>query len=328
MKHVDQASISVQGGDGGRGVVSFRREKYVPRGGPDGGDGGKGGDVILTASSNIQTLLDLKVRRLYKAKNGKSGGPKKMSGSGGKDVRVNVPRGTMIFDDDGKLLVDLKIEGDSVIVANGGQGGRGNFRFSSSVNRIPREAQPGTPGEEFKIRLELRMIADVGIVGLPNAGKSTLLKILTSANPKIAAYPFTTLFPNLGLLKYVDREIVLADIPGLIEGASKGVGLGDHFLRHIDRTRFLVHLVSVESTPELCWENYQIIHNELSLSPYDLQSKGQLVVLTKTDIVEKSHAQETVELFRKNGVEVLTLSAFSHEGLEDLKLELYRKHDL
>ncbi|NQY73453.1 MAG: GTPase ObgE [Candidatus Margulisbacteria bacterium] len=318
MKFVDIAQIHVNAGNGGPGARSFRREKYAPKGGPDGGDGGDGGGVVFIASQACQTLLDVKLKRAYKAKNGSSGKRKNQFGSKGEDLIILVPLGTKFYDDNHTLLADLTSEKQVYIAASGGSGGKGNAKFSSSTNRTPRYAQPGLPGEEQSLHLELRLIAEAGLVGLPNAGKSTLLKTLTNANPKIAAYPFTTLFPNLGILKRFDREIVIADIPGVVEGASKGVGLGIDFLRHIDRTKLLIHLVSAESNIEEVWKGYCAIQQEFKKSIHHLQDKPQMVLISKIDTVTPKDVTRILSYFKKKKVPAHGISCFTNEGLDTL----------
>ncbi len=358
MSFVDHVRIHASAGDGGAGSVSFRREKFVPLGGPDGGDGGKGGNVVFIASSQLQTLLDLKIQSRYAAKNGTQGAGRNCSGLAGHDLVVRVPVGTLVFadawdsrdhqasklDDDGfeldwkdevdaspmaqadpgTLLVDLIEDGQIYVLARGGKGGKGNTRFATAVNRTPRYAQPGIPGESGWFRIELRVIAEVGLVGLPNAGKSTLLSVLTAANPKIAAYPFTTLYPNLGVLKQLDREVVIADIPGLIEGASEGKGLGIEFLRHIDRTKVLVHLISLEiGDPESAWRDYRVVRQELDASPFRLHERPSIVALTKTDTISEYVLAEIVAYFEAKDVPVLAISAVARHGLEPLAHRLF-----
>jgi GTPase len=319
MKFVDKVAIHVKAGNGGDGSVSFRREKYVPQGGPDGGRGGNGGNVVLEATIKLQTLMDLRIKHNYKAGNGIPGGGRHKSGLNGNDAIIRVPCGTIVFDPSGEKIADLINEGDTFIVASGGNGGRGNKSFASSINRVPYQSQLGLLGEEKDVSLELRMLADVGLIGLPNAGKSTLLKVLTQANPKIAAYPFTTLYPNLGILKFYDQEVVLADIPGLIEGASKGQGLGHDFLRHVDRTRFLFHLISLESNmPEDCWNDYNNIHQELALSEMDLSTKPIVVVLSKVDIINADSLNEIISYFKEKGIHPITISSVAQIGIDEL----------
>ncbi len=316
-KYVDDASVLVAAGHGGPGAVSFRREKYVPRGGPDGGNGGTGGDVILAATRSLQTLMDLKIKGQYTAASGAPGGHKNQSGARGQDLVISVPCGCMVFDENHQLVADLVSPGMSAVMARGGKGGQGNQAFATPTNRAPRHSQPGLPGEEKKLFIELRMVAQVGLVGAPNAGKSTLLQALTAANPKIADYPFTTLYPNLGVLKDAESEIVLADIPGLIEGASEGHGLGIQFLRHIDRTHTLVHLVPA-ADPVTCWENFQTISAELSRGNVHLQDKKTIVTLSKVDLLPEEDIVAIVRFFADKGVSLLPISSATRVGLQML----------
>jgi GTPase len=311
---IDIAEIEVQAGGGGRGAVSFRREKYVPKGGPDGGDGGKGGDVIFVANRNLITLMDFKYKTFYKAEDGTAGMGKKMYGKEGKNCLIQVPVGTVIEEKEtGRILADLTEEGQTFTAAKGGRGGKGNVHFKSSTNRAPRIAEPGEQGEREKLILELKLIADVGLVGYPNAGKSTLLSRLTQARPKIGDYPFTTLTPNLGLAKLRDyRTFVIADIPGLIKDAHKGRGLGFEFLRHIQRTRVLVFLIDV------CAADAEAQLNELKheLECYDpeLLKKPQMVVWNKIDLLEK---QNKLKFNGKNEAHY-QVSALTGEGIDKL----------
>lgn len=318
MSFVDIVTISVKSGHGGAGSSSFRREKYVPKGGPDGGDGGKGGDVIFRATPQLQTLLDLKIKHAYHAQNGSPGKAKKQFGLDGKDLLIEVPCGTIVYTPAKDKITDLTHPGDTFVIAYGGKGGKGNVHFASSTNRAPRYAQPGLPGEEKEIILELRLIAEVGLVGFPNAGKSTLLKTLTQANPKIAAYPFTTLTPNLGTLKFPDQEVVIADIPGLLEGASKGVGLGDTFLRHIDRTKLLVYLIEVKESPDETLQNFLTLENELRKSTYNLLEKKRIITLSKVDQVDEACLTATLALFTEKGLKVIPISSFGSIGIAEL----------
>ena len=320
MKFVDQVSINIESGAGGSGAIGFRREKYIPKGGPDGGDGGRGGHVIFRATRTLQTLMDLKLRQLFKAPPGDGGGKKNKSGIFGKDLIVRVPCGTMVFDKDHTLIADLTTDGEEFIIAEGGKGGRGNQHFATPTNRTPRHFQPGISGESKKVTLELRLIAEVGLVGFPNAGKSTLLKSLTSANPKIGDYPFTTLYPNLGVLKFVDREIVLADIPGLIEGASKGQGLGHDFLRHISRTKLMLHLVAIDPEhPDDLIKQYHTILNELAQSKNKINTSNPMItVLSKTDLVDTDTLDSIITEFKSNGIDVIPLSSHTRQGIPDL----------
>jgi GTP-binding protein len=316
---IDEVRITVKSGNGGPGAVSFRREIYVPRGGPDGGDGGAGGDVILKTTSNLQTLIDLKLKRLQKAENGHRGEKKNSFGSRGQDCVIPVPCGTIVRDAEGEILADLTLDGQTYVAAKGGKGGKGNSFFATSTHQAPRFAQPGIPGESRELHLELRLIAQVGLVGLPNAGKSTLLKALTRANPKIAAYPFTTLFPNLGVLRTMDREIILADIPGLIEGASNGQGLGSDFLKHIARTEVILHLVAITpDDPEQVWKDYCTVNEELRKSELNLLEKPRHVLLSKADLVPEEDLSVYQDLFTEKGVSTTIISGASGYGLDGL----------
>jgi GTP-binding protein len=291
---IDQATIYVRSGKGGDGAVHFRREKYVPRGGPDGGDGGKGGDVVLEVYKTLNTLSSFRQKSRFPAQDGANGAKQNMTGRSAKELVVLVPPGTIVYDDDtGEVLGDLVEPGQRLTVAVGGRGGRGNARFATSVNRVPKIAERGEPGQERNLRLELKLIADIGIVGVPNAGKSTLLSVVTSAKPKIASYPFTTLEPNLGVA-VLDEEItlVLADIPGLIEGAHKGVGLGHDFLRHIQRTRVLIHLLDGMAEDPI--SDFAQINTELALFDPLLASKPQIVVLNKLDLPDVQARWESI----------------------------------
>ncbi len=322
---IDEVEIEVEAGNGGDGCISFRREKYIPRGGPDGGDGGDGGSVIFRASSNVDSLMQLAQQRVWKAPNGKPGTGANRHGAGSDDLIVDVPVGTMIFDKKYDfLLKDLAVEGDSVIVCRAGAGGKGNARFKTSTNRAPREAEPGGKGEYRKLRLELKMIADVGLVGKPNAGKSTLLSRLSAARPEIAAYPFTTKHPHLGIVKTdYDRSFVMADIPGLIEGASQGIGLGHDFLRHIQRAGVLIHLV--EPAPDDGsdpWDNYVNIRKELIEFDKTLGDRTEIVVITKADIPEAETAQATFA--EKLSRPILLISAATGLGLKSLTEAIVR----
>ncbi len=322
---VDEATIEVVGGKGGDGCASFRREKYVPRGGPDGGDGGRGGNVVLRANRNVASLLHLANQRRWKAENGQQGGSSQCHGYSGEDLIIETPVGTMVFDEKYNLLLkDLKEDGDEFIVARGGFGGKGNVRFKSAILRSPLQATPGEKGQERTIRLELRMIADVGLVGKPNAGKSTLLSRLTKAKPKIANYPFTTMKPHLGLAQIgADRGFVIADIPGLIEGASKGVGLGHDFLRHVQRAGVLLHLVEpapMDGTDPL--QNYQAIRRELEEFDDELAKRTEVVAVTKNDLPE---AQVVQARFKEElGIDVFLISAVTGAGLKQLVEEIDR----
>jgi len=284
---VDRATIVVKAGDGGDGRLSFRREKYIPKGGPDGGNGGDGGDIVVVADDNVQTLLDYRHRIKHAAEPGEPGGTKDCSGADGDDLIIRLPPGTLLFDNDsGELIHDLAPE-ERIILARGGDGGMGNAHFKSSINQTPRQITPGGKGVEIHLRMELKLIADVGLVGLPNAGKSTLLTALTKATPKVADYPFTTLSPQLGIAELdINRRLVIADIPGLIEGAADGAGLGHQFLRHVERTRLLVHLIDIQppdgSDPA---ENYRTIRAELSAYSEELAAKPELIAISKLDLL-------------------------------------------
>lgn len=323
---VDEATIHVKAGDGGNGCVSFRREKYVPKGGPDGGDGGDGGSVVLVADANKNTLLDFAGRHHWKAPRGQAGMGKKMYGKHGEDLVVLVPPGTMIFDlDQGILIADLDEPGKRAVVAQGGKGGRGNWHFKNSVNQTPRYAEPGTEGQERNLKLELKLIADVGLVGMPNAGKSTLLSVVSAARPKIADYPFTTLDPQLGIAGLSgDRRIVLADIPGLIEGAQHGAGLGHAFLRHIERTRVIVHLLDMyppDGSEPI--DNYRKIRNELEAFSPQLAQKRELVAANKMDLAIDDQALIKLQNDLPD-IEIFPISGATRQGVENLLEELWR----
>lgn len=317
---VDEAEISVKAGDGGDGCVSFRREKYVPKGGPDGGDGGDGGSVALVADPNKDTLLDFSGRHHWRAKRGEGGMGKKMSGLSGDDLIIQVPPGTLVFDAEHQLLLaDLDAPEKRVIVAQGGKGGRGNWHFKSSSNQAPRYAEPGGEGQERRLRLELKLIADVGLVGMPNAGKSTLLRAISAARPKVADYPFTTLDPQLGIVQLdADRRVVVADIPGLIEGAQHGAGLGHAFLRHIERTKIIVHLVDLYpmdgSDPA---ENYRKIRAELEAFSPELAQKREIIAANKMDLATDNDALDRLRR-ELPGKQILAISGASHQGLSNL----------
>ena len=329
MKFVDQVKIDVKAGDGGRGCVSFRREKFIPMGGPDGGDGGKGGDVVFVVDGNLSTLLDYRYMRHYRAQNGASGMGSNMHGKSGERLELRVPPGTLIYDDvSGEVLADLTSENTELLLFKGGQGGRGNARFKTSTNRAPRHAQPGIAGDEKTLRLELKLLADVGLVGLPNAGKSTLIAAISAARPKIADYPFTTLIPNLGVVRYGNyKTLVVADIPGLIAGASQGQGLGTRFLRHVERTDLFLHLVDLSCMQSGdAFDNFKMINNELRQHDESLALKPQLVVLTKIDVPEvREQADEYRQHFAALGYPVLAISAVTGEGVKELVHALGRE---
>jgi GTP-binding protein len=334
VKFVDEAKIYVKSGRGGRGCVSFRREKFVPRGGPNGGDGGKGGDVILIARENMKSLLDHRYKQHYKAKNGEHGRGKDQHGKNAPSLLVPVPVGTVIKDFfTGEILGDLKEDGQTLVVAKGGKGGRGNARFATPTNRAPRYAEPGEEGEERTLLLELKLLADVGIIGFPNAGKSTFISKISAARPKIADYPFTTLIPNLGVVSYNEgKTFVVADIPGLIKGAHEGAGLGIKFLKHIERTKVLIHLLDLSPLTERNpLEDYHVMNNELEAYSPDLIKKPQIIALNKIDITEaREKLKEIKTHFKKLGIEVFPISSVTGEGVKRLieevgkRLEVFR----
>ncbi len=329
MKFVDEAEILVKAGHGGNGCVSFRREKYVPRGGPDGGDGGKGGDVYVQAKENLLTLYDLRLKRVYMAENGQPGQGKQKNGRKGKDLYIYVPMGTLVYEvnDKGekKLLADLDGRDKSILVARGGRGGRGNTHFKSPVQRAPRIAERGEEGEEKRLFLELKLIADVGLIGLPNAGKSTFISKVSAARPKIASYPFTTLTPQLGVVEGdVGERIIIADIPGLIEGAHKGQGLGDRFLRHVLRTKVLVHLLSVEEISlDFPLDGFELINEELYRFDPALVSKPQIQVINKIDLLDEEQKRYLKKKLEKLSKEVYLLSLKTKEGLSKVMEKIW-----
>lgn len=324
MKFIDEAVITVQSGKGGKGCVSFRREKYIPRGGPDGGDGGKGGDVVFRTISQKRTLYDFRFKKLFKAENGAGGESNQKTGRKGKDLVIEIPPGTLISDAGTGVILKDMVDPDVVFVAAaGGRGGQGNKKFATSTHRTPRFAQPGGDSDTLILKLELKLIADVGIIGLPNAGKSTLISAISSATPKIADYPFTTLTPVLGVVKYGKGEpFVVADIPGLIEGAHKGAGLGMQFLKHIERTSMLIHLIDASAiNPDSPLSGYNIVKRELDLYGKNLAEKPSLVVLNKLDI---TGAKETADIFieQAGNIKVLTISAATGLGINKLKQKM------
>jgi GTP-binding protein len=322
MKFVDRVKVFVKAGDGGRGCVSFRREKYIPKGGPDGGDGGRGGHVIIKAKKDMNTLLDIRYRQQYRADKGQHGMGSDMHGRNGKDCIIAVPPGTLIKNEEtDEMLYDLTIDGEEFIVTKGGRGGMGNAHFKSSTRQAPRFAQPGEPGEEKMLILELKLLADVGLIGLPNAGKSTLISALSSARPKIAGYPFTTLKPVLGVVKYRDfKSFVIADIPGLIEGAHKGTGLGFQFLRHVERTSVLLHLVDIaEMSEEAPEESLKKINRELELYSPELLDKPMAVAGTKLDIKGDGQRLDSLTNYCKDRhYDFFPICAATGEGLKEL----------
>ena len=315
MKFLDQVKIYVKAGNGGSGSPSFRREKFVEFGGPDGGDGGKGGSVILISERNLNTLIDYRYQQHFKAERGKDGSGKNKTGKGGEDLYLKVPLGTQVFEEDNKTLIyDFKSQKEEFLVASGGKGGFGNTRFKSSTNRAPKKFTKGGQGEEFWIWLQLKTIADIGIIGLPNAGKSSLLASMTSANPKIANYKFTTINPNLGVASYDDKEVTLADIPGLIEGAHTGTGLGIKFLKHIERCKTLLHLIDI--TEDDLFNSYNQVRKELSKYSKDLVKKKEIVVLNKTDLIDEEEKKEKIKKLKnklkKNIFFMSTTVSYTH----------------
>jgi len=325
MKFIDEVTFSVEGGRGGDGCVSFRREKYVPKGGPDGGDGGNGGNVILEARNNISTLVDLRHRIKYRAECGGHGGGKKMHGRNGKDVLILIPRGTIIFDlATGAVIGDLTEDKEQFVIAKGGRGGKGNAQFATPTRQAPDFAQEGKPGTAFEIKLELKLLADVGLVGLPNAGKSTLLSKISAAKPKIAGYPFTTLVPNLGIVSYTaEKSATFADIPGLIAGASRGKGLGDRFLKHVERTRVLVFMI--DCLEESFDKVYHTLLNELKEFDENLLKKPRLVTLTKIDLLPEDEISNLP--LDIDGYALQKISSASGSGLKNLKTQVFKLLD-
>ena len=322
MAFIDEAKFFVKGGDGGNGCVSFRREKYVPKGGPDGGDGGNGGDVIIVAAKQLSSLIDFQYRSHFLAERGQHGLGKKKHGRNGADRIIKVPAGSLIKNaETGEVLADLIEDGQSIIVARGGQGGRGNCHFASSTNRAPRIAGKGKPGEEHWLRIELKLLADVGLVGLPNAGKSTLLSKLSSAKPKIAAYPFTTLEPHLGVLQLEHHAPhIIADIPGLIAGAHKGAGLGHRFLKHIERTKIILHILDASKPINEILADQKTIEEELAKFNELLLSRRKLILLNKVDLLKNEDQLEKIgRIFTKKSFAVLAISALTGSGIDTLK---------
>ena len=322
MKFLDQVKIYIKAGNGGDGSPSFRREKFIEYGGPDGGDGGKGGSVILRAEQNLNTLIDFRYQQHHKAKRGENGAGQNRTGKSGEDLILRVPLGTQVFEEDNKTLIyDFTKINEEFTAAAGGKGGLGNTRFKSSTNRAPRKFTKGTQGEEFIIWLQLKTIADIGIIGLPNAGKSSLLASVTNANPKIANYQFTTLNPNLGVASYDDKEITIADIPGLVEGAHKGTGLGIQFLKHIERCKSILHLIDI--TSEDLKKNYQQVKNELKKYSNKLIRKKELIVLNKIDLIDEKEVNHIIKDFKKNTKsEVIAVSTFNKSSVSKIKSKL------
>ncbi len=322
MKFLDQVKIFVKAGDGGSGSPSFRREKFIEFGGPDGGDGGKGGSVILKSERNLNTLIDYRYQQHFKAQRGGDGKGKKMTGKGGENLYLKVPMGTQVFEEDNKTLIfDFKKNNDEFVVASGGKGGFGNTKFKSSTNRAPKKFTKGIKGEEFWIWLQLKTIADIGIIGLPNAGKSSLLASMTSATPKIANYKFTTLNPNLGVAVYDDKEITLADIPGLIEGAHSGVGLGIKFLKHIERCKTLLHLIDINE--EDLVSSYKQVRNELKSYGKELIKKKEIIVFNKIDLLQKNNIDKKVKDFEiKIKKKTFKMSTIQSKSVSNIKSKL------
>ena len=322
MKFRDEAKIYLKAGNGGSGCVSFRREKYIEFGGPDGGDGGRGGNIVFKAISNLNTLIDFRYKQHFKAQRGKDGSGKNRTGASGEDLIIEVPVGTIILSEDKRLVIkDFVKELDSYILIHGGMGGRGNAKFKSSTNRAPRNFDSGIEGEDKWIWLRLKLIADIGLVGLPNVGKSTLLKKLSNANPKIANYHFTTLKPQLGIYRSDQKDVIIADLPGLIKGAASGVGLGLNFLAHIERCRMLFHVcdVSTNNFNEIT-ENYKIIRDEIKAYNPLILKKKEIVLLSKCDLIEKKHIKEIITLFKKlTPSRIIPISSHTNLGMQELK---------
>jgi len=319
---VDEIEIEVKAGDGGNGIVSFHREKYIDKGGPDGGDGGDGGDVVFKVDESLNTLGDLSYRSRFEAEDGENGGSQKKTGASGKDLVLNIPPGTIVYDaESGEMLADLTEQNQTFVAAKGGKGGRGNARFKKSTRRTPRFSEEGEPGEYHRLKLEVKLLADVGLVGFPNVGKSTLISVVSAAEPEVASYHFTTINPSLGVVEFSEfNSFVMADIPGLIEGAHRGVGLGDEFLKHLERTRLLVHVIDVSgSEGREPLEDFEIINNELANYEQDLSRLPQIIALNKIDLVSENHKIEMVkkELVDR-GYEVFPISAVTHQGVQEL----------
>ena len=324
MKFVDEAKIFVKAGDGGQGCASFRREKFVPKGGPDGGDGGKGGDVVISGTQDLASLLDFKYRHIFKAEKGKNGSGNNKRGREGKNLVIHVPFGTIVFEEGNNApLADITGDQVTCIVARGGRGGKGNAHFVTSAHRTPHEFEPGEPGEERQLLLVLKLLADIGIVGLPNAGKSTLISRLTDARPKIGDYPFTTLTPTLGVLREGDNTFVMADIPGIVEGAAQGRGLGLTFLKHIERTRTLLLVLDVSGVNPV--EDYKTLKHELASFNKSMVDRARIVVLNKADKVPEEKAEAWRTALVKKGEEVLTVSALKGWGIDTVKAMIKKK---
>jgi GTP-binding protein len=330
MAFIDEAVISIRSGDGGRGCVSFRREKYIPRGGPDGGNGGTGGNIIIRASTRLHTLDHFRAKRHFKAQHGSPGRGKSQTGKDGNDVIIGVPLGTMIYDHgSGELLADLIEKDQEILLLHGGRGGKGNEHFTTSTNRAPRMAQPGLPGQNKLIKLSLKYLADIGLIGFPNAGKSTLLSCLTTARPRIDSYPFTTLVPNLGVITFEnDRTLTIADIPGLIDGASKGRGLGLRFLKHIERTKLLLHLLDITYVPkDNILEDFFTLRNELEKFSPSLSNKDYMVLINKMDIYSSEHrdVKDLKNTLEEMKIDALPVSALTGQGIEQVKEHIAKR---
>lgn len=330
MKFIDEAKITVRSGKGGNGCVAFRRERFIPKGGPSGGDGGKGGDLIFRGSSKLLTLYDFRLKRVYESKNGQQGMGRDKYGKAADDLIIDLPLGTLVYEvntEDGseKLIADLTREGREEIICKGGDGGRGNIHFKSSTNQAPRQSEEGFPGEEKRIRLQLKIIADVGLLGLPNAGKSTFISKISAAKPKIAAYPFTTLVPNLGVVDDdMGSKLVIADIPGLIEGASEGLGLGHRFLKHVERTRFLVHILSAEDLSiDDPFEGFNMLDEELRIFDEEMAAKTQLRVINKIDLLSEEDLEAIKAEAEKSGQKIYFISALHSDGVQELLSDMW-----
>lgn len=324
MKFLDEAKIYLEAGDGGNGCMSFRHEKYVEFGGPNGGDGGAGGSIIFRAVRNLNTLIDFRYQQHFRAQKGRPGEGSERTGKSGDDLIIKVPVGTVILAEDKKTIIaDMVTDGEEVLVAKGGRGGWGNVHFKSSTNQAPERADPGKPGDKLAVWLRLKLIADIGLVGFPNAGKSTLLSVLTAARPKIANYPFTTLHPNLGVFYLYDKEYVIADLPGLIEGASEGVGLGHRFLGHAERCKIILHVI--DGTADNVVESYKTIQSELLNYGDVLEHKPEIIVLNKIDSLSEDEVAEKVKLLKKaSKKEVIAISGIAQIGLDNLKKSVYK----
>jgi GTP-binding protein len=330
MDFLDEALITAKSGDGGRGCVSFRRARFIPKGGPDGGDGGRGGDVIVRATERLNSLIGFRYRRLFKAQNGQPGRGRNQSGKDGKDIVVEVPPGTIIQEaDTGDTIADLVLNEQAFLLLKGGRGGLGNQRFATSTNRAPRKAQPGLPGEEKKFRFILKILAHIGLIGLPNAGKSTLLSRLTTARPKIADYPFTTLIPNLGVIVFDDEKtLTVADIPGLVEGASRGRGLGHDFLKHVERTKLLVHIIDItRASQNGLLDDFDKVEEELEAYSSSVVGKRRIVLINKMDLYTSDHrdVNKVIEALRERGYKAFPVSALTGRGLDDVRKALLRE---